>query len=775
MPKLGGAVRRREDFRFVSGKGRYTDDMSLPGLVFAAIARAPYAHAKITSLSVEEARSTPGVLAVLTAVEAEADGLALIKSSVNLKRPDGSDAPVTPRPLLAYDRVRFVGEPVALVVAESAEQAAQAAELVEAEYEPLPVVAGVKQALAPGAPSLWEAAPDNIAYRWHKGDDAAIDAALAGAAHVTRAEVLISRVTAAPMEPRVAIGAVEDGRLVLRTSTQSPKQVRDVMAGAVFHIDSSEIRVLAEDVGGSFGMKAGVYREDVLVLWAARRIGRPVKWTSSRSEAFLSDEHARDIVATTELALDAEGRFLAFRARLDNDIGAYLSGRSLPITFNIGGIAGVYTTPLLAGELRGIFSNKVQTSAYRGAGRPEATYVLERTIDIAARETGVDPFELRRKNLIPAEAMPYETPFIFKYDCGEFAANMALAAELADRDGFAARREAARARGLLRGLGVANAIEVAGGPFTRPTRDSSRLTVEADGTIVLECGSMSVGQGLETSMPELAAAGLGIPSERIRYRQGDSDSLAVAHGSAGSSATPVGGTAVHLAVEKLIETARQRAAEVLEAAVADIEYASGTLRVAGTDRVVTLADLAAGSAPGASGRPSDLDPLSAEAEFHPEQVTYPNGCHICEVEIDPETGRLEVVDYVAVEDLGRVLNPMLVEGQLHGGIAQGAGQALQELVVYDGNCELMSGTFNDYSLPLASDLPFFRTATREVPTTANPLGVKGVGEAGTVGALAAAVNAVCDALAEYGVTHVDMPATPQRIWEVTKGKMPGFG
>lgn len=767
---LGHSVRRREDFRLVRGRGCYTDDVKLPGLAFAAIARAAYAHARIVSISVEEARAAPGVIAVLTATDAADDGLAELKSNVPVKRPGGADAPDTPRPLLVRDRVRFVGEPLAIVVAESAAAAEDAAELVEAEYEPLPALTSVAQALAPGAPAIWDDAPDNIAYCWQKGDDAAIDAILAGAAHVTRAEMAISRVTAAALEPRVAIGSLEEGRLVLRTSTQNPNQVRDLMARTVLAIDPSEIRVLAEDVGGSFGMKAGVYREDVLVLWAARRLNRPVKWTCTRSEAFLSDEHARDILASTELALDADGNFLAFRARLANNIGAYVSGRSVPVTFNIGGIAGVYRTPALSAEIRGVFTNTAQTGPYRGAGRPEATYVLERTIDIAAREVGADPFEFRRRNLIPPEAMPFQTPLVYKYDCGEFAANMDLAAALVDRAGLAARRAEARARGRLVGFGIANPIEVAGGPFARPTRDSSRLTVEPDGGIVLECGSFSTGQGLETSMPEIAAARLGLDPARIRYRAGDSDWLSVAHGSAGSSATPVGGTAVHRAAERLIEKARERAADVLEASVADIEYSAGTLRVAGTDRIVTLQELASGAHAGS--RPSHAEPLFAEGEFLPDQVTYPNGCHICEVEIDPETGKVEMTRYAAVEDIGRAINPLLVEGQMHGGVAQGAGQALQELIVHDTSGELISGTFNDYSMPTATSFPSFRSEIREVPTSANPLGVKGVGEAGTVGALAAAMNAVCDALAGYGVKHLDMPATPERIWAVTKGRMP---
>ena len=754
---------RREDFRFVRGEGRYTDDMRLPGLCHAVLVRSIHAHAAIRGIDPATARSSPGVIAVFTATDLQEDGLAELQSPVEQRRPDGSPAPDTPRPTLARDRVRHLGEPVALVIAEARAAAENAAELVRVDYESLPAVALSEAAITPGASPVWPSAPDNVAFLWRKGDFEAVEAALSSAAHVTRAEIDVTRVIAAPLEPRVATGAVEEGRLVLRTSHQGPYALREQLAGA-FGVAAADIRVIAEDVGGSFGMKAGLSREDVLVLWAARRLGRPVRWTSGRAEAFLSDEHARDVNVATELGLDADGNFVAFRVRCDLNIGAYLTRRAMPLLNNIGGIAGVYRTPLIAADIRAIFTNTAQTAAYRGAGRPEATYLLERTIDIAAREIGADPYELRRKNLIPPEAMPFKTGLVFRYDCGEFAANMELASELIDRPGFAARREAARARGRLRGLGIANPIEVAGGPFGRPSKDFARIEMQSDGSVLIRSGVMSVGQGLETAMVRLLSERLGVAAERISFRQGDTDLLPQGRGSGGSSAMSVGGTVTGMAADKLIEKAREHAADALEASAADLEFVQGRFVVVGTDRAIGLAELAQRLGERQAG-----ETLSGSAGFQPEDVTYPNGCHICEVEIDPETGKVEMVDYVAVEDIGRVLNPTLAEGQMHGGIAQGAGQALKERMVHDAHGEILTGSFNDYAMPMAHDFPALRIATRSVPTVVNALGAKGVGEAGTVGSLAATMNAVCDALAELGVRHFDMPATPDRVWAAITG------
>jgi carbon-monoxide dehydrogenase large subunit len=525
------------------------------------------------------------------------------------------------------------------------------------------------------------------------------------------------------------------------------------------------LRVIAGDVGGSFGMKAGNYPETALVIWATQRVGRPVRWLSDRAEAFLSDEHARDIMADVALALDRDGRFLALRVGYDANVGAYLTGRSLAPVNNIGGIAGVYGTPAIAAEIRGVFTNTVPLGPYRGAGRPEASYVIERAIDVAAGELGIDPFELRRRNLVPPTAMPYKTAFLFTYDCGDFLANMTDAARLADLDGFPARRAEAAQRGRLRGIGICNPIEVSGGPYFKIGRDNARLTLAADGDIILDVGAMSTGQGLETALPQMVADRLGIAADRVRFRQGDTKYLATGRGSGGSSALCVGGPAVSLAVDRVLEKGRLIAAHALEAAAVDVEFAAGEFRIVGTDRRVSLTEVATLAADPAR-LPEGMAPGLAElGQFQPTAVTFPNGCHICEVEVDPETGRVELISYSAVEDVGRVMNPVLVRGQIQGGVAQGVGQALGEQIVHDpGSAQLLTGSFMDYAMPRADDFAEMRLETREVPTSVNPLGVKGVGEAGTVGALAATLNAVCNALAPLGVRHVDMPATPQRVW-----------
>ncbi|NNG02613.1 MAG: molybdopterin-dependent oxidoreductase, partial [Inquilinus sp.] len=520
------------------------------------------------------------------------------------------------------------------------------------------------------------------------------------------------------------------------------------------------LRVLAGDVGGSFGMKGAAGREDGLVLWAARRLGRPGLWASGRTEAFLSDEHGRDLRAKATLALDEQGRYLALDVEFRANIGAYLSRRSLGMVNNIGGLAGVYRIPAIRAGVTGVFTHTASVAPYRGAGRPEATYVVERLLDAAARRLGRDPADLRRRNLIPAEAMPYQTALTFRYDCGDFAAVQARAEALADRAGFAARRNAAAARGRLRGLGIASPIEIAGRPMGPSRADTARVSVAADGTIELRPGAMSVGQGHETALARLVADRLSVPEAAIAYRQGDTDLLATGRGNGGSSALVVGGTAVHAAIEALIEKGRAIAAEALEAAIADVSFRDGRFAVAGTDLTLTLAEAAARAGP---------DGFAADAWHAPEEPTYPNGCHICEIEIDPETGAVAIVAYAAVEDVGTVLDPALVEGQMQGGIAQGMGQALGERIVYDrATGQLISGSFLDYRMPIAADMGRPVLETLAVPTAVNPLGAKGVGEAGTVGALAAVMNAVCDALAPFGIEHLDMPATPERVWRAIR-------
>ncbi len=751
---------RVEDERLTTGRGRYISDLKMPRLAHAFMVRSVYAHAKIRAIDTDAARAAPGVLAVLTAADLAADGIGDLPCGVALTRTGGAKAHQASRPVLARDRVRCVGECVAMVVAETIEQAEAASELVAVDYEALDAVAEAGPALADGAPAVWDEVPDNIAYIWQKGDAKAQDAIFASAAHVVHLKSHVTRVTACSMEPRGGIGLIDDGgRLVLHACTQSPFNLKPVLAN-LFKVDPAMVRILSGDVGGSFGMKSGAYPEDILVIWAARRLGRPVRWISERREAFLSDDHGRDVHIDASLALDADGRFLALKVNLDVNIGCYLSGRSLFMIGNSGGIAGVYRIPSISGLIRGVFTN-IQTSApYRGAGRPEATYTIERLIDLAALKLGVDPFELRMRNLVPPTAMPYDTGFTFTYDCGEFEGNMSVAAEIADYAGFAARRAEAAKRGKLRGLGIANPIEVAGGPFVKPGKDFSSVRISSDGTVTLNAGVMSVGQGLETTMSHLVAQRLGVPVENVRYIQGDTDLLPGGRGNGGSSSIGVGGACVTVTLDNAIDKGRHLAADMLDAKPDDIEFGDGHFRLAGTNRALALTEVAEHAE-----KISD-DGFIASGEFQPPGVTFPNGCHMCEVEIDPDTGALEIVRYTIVEDIGNVINPVLAEGQIHGGVAQGVAQAIGETIVYDGeSAQLATGSFMDYMIPRAGDLPNITIRTRSVPTKVNALGAKGVGEAGTVGSLAATINAICHALSLLGVTHIEMPATPARIWE----------
>jgi carbon-monoxide dehydrogenase large subunit len=758
------SVRRREDVRLLTGRGRYAADQHPPGMLQAVLVRSPHAHASIGDIDVAAALAMPGVVAVFTA--ADLTDVSPIPGGIGFPRPDGGPAPKTDRPLLASDRVRFVGEPVAVVLAETMDAGKDAAEAVMVDYSELPLVTDPIAAMETGAPPVWDNVPDNIGFLWKRGDAAATDAALRSAAHVARLQFTVSRVTANSMEPRGAwaeLGA--DGRMEVHAAHQSPYNLRNGMANGNFGIKPTEIRVLADDVGGSFGMKSGVQPEYALVAWAARKISRPVRWISDRTEGFLADEQAREMRITAELALDAAGKFTALKLRWDVNLGAYVTGRSGWPVGNIGGTAGVYHIPTMYAESCGILTNTVPTAAYRGAGRPEATYTIERLIDIAARELGISPYELRRRNLIPPDAMPYKTALTFTYDCGEFEGNMQKAAELSELDSFAARRAEAESRGKLRGIGLCNCIEVAGGPFLRPAKDQSTLRLAEDGTLILRTGSMSVGQGLETAFCQLVAERFGVPIDQVQYEQGDTDLLSGGKGNGGSGALCIGGSAVTLAVDAVIEKAKRIASELLKAAEVDVTFEAGRFTIAGTDRSVDLATVARAAYDPAHIAPGEEGGLVESGEFTPTAVTFPNGTHICEVEIDPDTGVTEIVRYSAVEELGYVLNPLLVAGQTHGGVAQGVGQALGEQIVHDPQSgQMLTASFMDYQMPRADDLPDIRMATREVPTKVNPLGAKGVGEAGTVGAMAAAMNAVNDALAPLGIRHFDMPATPNRVW-----------
>jgi carbon-monoxide dehydrogenase large subunit len=734
-------------------------------MLVAALVRSPHAHAAITGIDTGAARGIPGVVGVYT--HADLTDVAPIPGGIGFPRPDGGPSAKTDRPLLATGRVRFVGEPVAVVVAETRGAALEAVDAVLADYDPRSVVTDPIAAMQSGAPAVWDEYPDNIGFLWKRGDVEATDAALRASAHVTKLTSSVSRVTAASMEPRGAWAEVgRDGRIELHAAHQSPFNLRNGMANGNFKVKPTDIRVLADDVGGSFGMKSGVQAEYALICWLARRLNRPVRWIEDRTEAFLTDEQAREMHINAELGLDANGRFTALKLRWNVNLGAYVSGRSGWPVGNIGGTAGVYEIPTIYAESCGVMTHTVPTAAYRGAGRPEATYTIERIIDVAARELGLTPYELRRRNLIPPAAMPYKTALTFTYDCGEFEGNMTAASDLAELASFEARRAEANARGKLRGIGLCNCIEVAGGPFLRPAKDLSTLRLAEDGTLVLRTGSMSVGQGLETTFCQMVADRFHVPLESVRYEYGDTDQLPFGKGNGGSGALCIGGSAVSLAVEALIDKAKRIAAELLEAAVVDVTFEAGRFTIAGTDRSVDLATVARAAYDPNHVPPGEEGGLVESGEFTPTACTFPNGMHICEVEIDPDTGVTQIVRYSAVEELGKVLNPLIVAGQTHGGVAQGAGQAMGEVIVHDPDSgQMLTASFMDYQMPRADDLPDFRVATREVPTKVNPLGAKGVGEAGTVGAMAAVMNAVNDALAPLGIRHFDMPATPGRVWQ----------
>ncbi len=756
---------RQEDHRLVTGRGHFVSDLTRDGLIYGYVVRSTFAHAKIIAVNDSDVRSLPGIVDILTARHLKEDGIPNLPCGVELLRPNGETAFQAQRRILADDRVRFVGEPVAFILAETQAAAIEAADQLVVEYEELPAVVHLDGAFNPvnsteAGPRVWDEVPDNIAFLWNRGDAGKTRKQFEKAQHVTELRSHISRVTASSIEPRGSLGYVEDdGKLILHISNQSPFALRNGMAN-MFGISPDELRVLVGDVGGSFGMKGGIYPEDVLVLWSARRLKRPVKWIAERTEDFLADDHARDIWFNARLALDSDHRFLGLEVKCDINIGCYLSGRSIACLGNMGGISGVYVIPEVSAEIRGLFTNTHMTAPYRGAGRPEATYIIERTIDVAARELGIDAFDLRKKNLIPSEAMPYDTGFMFRYDCGKFENNMTEADHLSDRAGFASREKQSSSSGLLRGLGISNPIEVAGGPFVKPGKDHCSIKIDPDGSVEVRSGVMSTGQGLETSLAGLVSDRLQISSDRVRYVQGDTGLLPGGRGSGGSSSTAVGGSAIATAVEQVVATGRRYAAELLDAEIQDIEFDEGLFKLKDTNQSVSLSDVAQFI------EKNNVDDFTEEAEFQPPAVTFPNGCHICEVEIDPETGETDIVRYTVVEDVGNILNETLVYGQIHGGVAQGIGQALGEQLVHDSTSgQLLSATYMDYMMPRAADLTTIAIATQSVPTEVNPLGAKGVGEAGTVGSLAAAMNAVCNALAPLGITDLEMPASPYRIWK----------
>ncbi len=764
MVKFGVSqpVTRKEDQRFLTGTGRYTDDINLPGQAHAFILRSPHAHAVIRSIETSKAKAAAQVLCVLTGEDVAADGLGDVPCIAAVTNRDGSKSPVPPNPLLKRERVRHVGDAVALVVAETLDAARDAAELVAVDYDPLPVVTDTARAAGPDVPLVWDDAPNNIVYDWSTGDEAATEAAFAAATHVTRLDFVNNRVIINSMEPRGAVGSHDPAgdSYTLYTTTQGGHYVRDVVAGSILDVAPERVRVVTPDVGGGFGMKLFLYLEYALTLWAARRVGRPVKWTCDRSQAFVSDTQGRDHVTHAELALDADGKFLAVRAQTYANMGAYLSNFA-PSVPNKRMQVGVYAIPTAYVAYKGVYTNTVPVDAYRGAGRPEAIYLIERLIDVAARELAIDGAELRRRNYIPADAMPYTTCLKVTFDSGEFARNMDDAMALAGWKDFAKRREAARSRGLLRGIGMAYYIDITGGPLIGG--EDAVLRFEEDDSLTAMVGTQASGQGHETPFAQILVDRLGVPFDAINVREGDTDDTPSGHGSGGSRTIMDGGGAVLVAADDLIDKAKPIASELLEAAASDIEFADGRFTVAGTDRSADLLSVAAAARKGNGGA------LIGGGTFTPEASAFPNGCHVCEVEIDPDTGVVALVNFTAVDDFGRVVNPLTLAGQVHGGVVQGVGQALIENTVYDeGSGQLLTGSFMDYGLPRASDIPTIAVDWNEVPCPTNPLGVKGAGEAGAIGAPPAVVNAVVDALAGLGITHVDMPATPERVWRAIR-------
>ena len=763
---IGQPLSRFEDPRLLRGEGRFIHDLHVPGEAHLVLVRSPHAHARIRSIDDSAARSAPGVLGVLTGEDLARDGLGTPEVTIPRKRPDGSPMFWRAHAGLARERVRYVGDPVAAVVAQTVLQAKDAAEQVAIEYDELPCTAVTGNANQPGAPPVWDECPDNICNVHEVGDAAATAAAFARAARVVKRRYVISRVHAQFMEPRGALGRYDAAtqNYTLHIDVQYPHRVRDLMARRILKVPPETIRVVAGDVGGSFGAKGWVYVEHRLVLWLAKKLGRPVKWTCDRCEAPLADEHGRDCITEIELALDAGNRFLALRAHVTNNLGAYVSSdRSLLPTFaNLGSMVGVYAISAAHVRVLGVFSNTSPTAPYRGSGRPEAIYVLERLVDDAARELGLDCVELRRRNLIPASAMPYKTALTFTYDCGEFERVMDKALALGDWRGFPARREAARRRGKLRGIGIANAIERAGSP---PGNEYAEIRFDPDGTATLFMGSKNQGQGHETTFRQIACERLGLAPEDFRYVDGDTASVAQGTGSFGSRSTTIAGSALWIAAGRIIERGKPIAAQLLEAGEGDIVFEHGRYFVAGTDRGVSLKEVGRSSFV-IGNLPSGLN---ESATFTPTSETFPNGCHVCEVEIDPETGTIELAGYRVVDDVGVEVNPLTLKGQVAGGVAQGIGQILMERIVYDADSgQLTTASFMDYAMPRAADLCNFEIGSHPVPTRQNPLGVKGAGEAGTVGALPAVMNAILDALAPLGVRALDMPATPERVWRAIR-------
>ncbi len=765
---IGQGVPRSEDPRLLRGGGRYVDDVKLARMAYGVVVRSPHAHAAIRSIDTMAALAAPGVLDVITGADWKASGFGDIPSGGGMKLRDGSPMFVPPSPALAQGKVRRVGDPVAFVVAETPYQAMDAADLVAVDYQELPSVTGTADAPKAGMPQVWDECRDNIAFVWTGGDKGKTDAAFAAAAHMVKEALVINRVVVAAMEPRACIGHYNraEDHYTLYTTTQGAHTYRSAVAGKILKVPESRVRVIAHDVGGSFGMKSGIYPENGLVLLASKRLGRPVKWTSTRSEAILSDSQGRDNVVTVELALDAEKHFTGLRVTSIANLGACLMQGTLnPPVNNIGGIAGVYRIPAIGVDVTGVYTNTVPTRPYRGAGRPEASFMIERIIDVAADQLGVDPTELRRINTIRADELPYKTALSFNYDSGEFEKNMDLAIELADYPGFAKRRAESKARGRLRGIGLSNCIEKAASPGV----EGATLVFDRTGTATILAGSVTTGQGHETVFKQIVCDRLGLRFDEVHYVWGDTDKVPFGHGSGGSRSSALGSSAVLLATNKVVDKATRIAAHLMEVAEDEVKFDGGVFSSPKSNKTLTIKDVAK-AAVNPKMLPAGMEPgLSEQAVHVAKAANYPNGVHVCELEIDEETGEIEMANYSVVDDVGRVLNANLFRGQVHGGIAQGAGQILMEDMRYDPETgQPLTGTFMDYAMPRAADFSKMTVTCNPVPTKTNPLGVKGVGEAGTVGSMPAVANAIVDALSVYGIRNIPMPATPERLWRLIR-------
>ncbi|HEX4407536.1 MAG TPA: xanthine dehydrogenase family protein molybdopterin-binding subunit [Xanthobacteraceae bacterium] len=759
---IGQPVPRVEDPRFITGRGRYVDDFELPHQCYAVQIMSPHAHARIKSIDTSKAKAAEGVLAVLTGADLKTDQIGPLAPPM----PEDMGGPKgfrTPMSILAIDKVRAVGERVVFVVAETLAQAKNAAELVEIDYEPLPAVIAAEDAVKPGAPAVWDEAPNNIAFTLMMGSKDATDAAFAKAKHIVSLRLNNARISANAIEPRAAIGHYHpDGdNYTLYSTSQNPHGTRSAVAGQVLRVPETRLRVISPDVGGGFGMKHGGYPEDALVVWASRRVGgRPVKWTATRSESLLGDSHGRDQVVTGELALDENGKALGLRVNALHTMGSHIFAAAMVVPlFAVRLAPGVYQIPAVHAVARAVLTHSIPTAPYRGAGRPEATFLIEQLFDRAAAVIGIDAVEIRRRNFIPASAMPHKVPTGITYDSGDFLHVMDECLKVADWDGFTKRAAASKKNGMLRGRGLAYFLEEAA-----VFNDRMVLRFDPSGMLTILAGTHSHGQGHATVYAQMVTEWLGVPFENVRFVQGDTDAVPIGRGSYGSRSMHVGGNALKKAADAIIEKAKPMAAMMLEASAGDIEFKDGSFRIVGTDRALPLTAVAK-----AFYRPAMLPPqfdvgLEASGNFAAEPPNYPNGCHVCEVEVDPQTGAVILDRYAAVDDVGKIMNHLLCEGQIHGGVAQGAGQALMEAIVFDGGGQLVTGSFQDYAMPRAEDFPDMVSELTEVPARTNPLGVKGAGEAGATGAPPAIITAILHALKPLGVSHIDMPATPARIW-----------